>query len=306
MISHAELAPHTEAPAASASVSLFTAPQSRTPRLSERSQLRLSQALQSSLHVNEVLGTFAAEARLIVPGFSLRYEHAAEKSTFTQGRTQPHVCTYQLDLHGHDLGAITFTRDQPFASHEQALFELLICQLIYPLRNALLYERALKMATIDPLTRVQNRVGMEQYLGREVSVAARHGTPMSLMMIDIDFFKDVNDTYGHQFGDRVLRETTQTIIRATRNSDVVFRYGGEEFVVILSNTNAVGAQMRAERICKEVREAVIDSDNLSISVSVSIGVAALLDGDAPSDIIKTADQRLYKAKAGGRNQVVAS
>ncbi|MSQ69283.1 MAG: GGDEF domain-containing protein [Gammaproteobacteria bacterium] len=286
-------------------VNVFSETAARVPRLSDQSQLRLAKALQSSLQINEVLSTFAAEARLAVPGFSLRYQHAPEKAEFALGLAQAHGCAYRLDLHGHDLGTMTFTRDRLFATDELALFELLLCSLIYPLRNALLYERALRMATIDPLTRVQNRMGMEQYLGHEVSVAARHGTPMSLLLIDIDHFKSVNDLYGHQFGDRVLRETAQTIIRATRNSDVVFRYGGEEFVVILSNTKSAGALMLADRICGEVREAVIEEEMLRASVSVSIGVAELLDGDAPSDILRAADQRLYQAKARGRDRVVA-
>ncbi len=274
------------------------------PLLSDSTVLRISNALQSSLYVKDVIHAFTVEARRIVRRVSLRYRNRAEGLAFQEGRLQLHRCTYELNLLGKSLGEITFMRSQPFSVDDQALIEVMLCALVYPLRNALLYERALKTALTDPLTGVHNRGSMEQHLAHQVLVSVRHNTPLSVLMIDIDHFKSINDTHGHMVGDAVLTEVAKAIVKCTRNSDVVFRYGGEEFVVILTNTKCAGAQLLGQRICSAVAGSGLEIGGSLVSVTVSVGVSELVAGDGSVDLLERADKQLYRAKVRGRNQVV--
>jgi len=166
-----------------------------------------------------------------------------------------------------------------------------------------------EMATIDDLTRLHNRRYFFDKLKDEFARAARHTRDISAIMIDIDHFKNFNDTYGHQIGDLVLKTVGQTIKSQTRNTDTVARYGGEEFVLLLPETNPGGAQTFAEKIRSAVEETVVQSDKNELKVTISLGVCSLKGTELQeledeSGLIKQADQALYTAKAQGRNRVV--
>ena len=265
--------------------------------------LRISTALQASLHVKDVVHAFSSEVRRIVRGLSVRYRNRARQIMIEDGDKQLHRCSYELNLLGDSLGEITFTRMQPFSEHDQNLLEILLCALIYPLRNALLYEQALTQALRDPLTGVNNRASMDAHLKHQVLVSDRHQTALSIVMMDVDYFKTVNDSFGHVVGDVVLREVASAIVKCTRNSDVVFRYGGEEFVVILSNTEEPGATFLAERIRQSIERLEIDAMANQSSVTVSAGVAQYRKGETATTFLERADKMLYEAKRSGRNQV---
>ncbi len=276
-----------------------------TPMLSDRVRLQMANTLQTSLMVDEVLRLFTTEARQLVSPFSLRYRNHADSVMYDEGRTYPNRISYDLDLHGSSLGCITLSRSHAFSEDEIALFELMLCTLVYPLRNALMYERAIKSATVDPLTGIQNRTGLRQHLEHQVELCSRHGTPLSVLMVDVDFFKAINDQHGHLAGDHVLVETVRNVVKATRNSDVVFRYGGEEFAVVLSNTGIDGAERLAKRICSGVSGAMVKTGEAPIKVTVSIGVSEWEQGDSMATLLERADHRLYAAKTTGRNRVVS-
>jgi diguanylate cyclase (GGDEF)-like protein len=280
-------------------------PRPETRRLiSDSTVLRMSTALQSSLFVRDVIRSFSNEAKRIVRRISMRYRNRTDGLSLQEGRLQLHRCTYDLNLLGKSLGEITFTRAQPFTTDEQALLEIMLCALIYPLRNALLYERALRTALKDPLTGINNRANMDQHLDQQVLLATRHGTPLSLLMIDVDLFKGVNDSYGHVVGDAVLIAIAEGIVKCTRNSDVVFRYGGEEFVVVLTNTKLNGAMLLAERIRASIAGMEIKAGEVELRVTISVGVAELQASESSIDIIQRADRMLYRAKSRGRNLVL--
>lgn len=274
--------------------------------LSDSTVLRISNALQSSLYVRDVIHAFASETRRVVRRVALRYRNRSDDCLFQEGRQQLHRCSYELNLLGKSMGEVSFMRNQPFSSDEQALFEVMLCALIYPLRNALMYERALKSALKDPLTGINNRACMDQHLDHEVLSAVRHRTPLSMLMVDVDYFKEVNDEHGHVAGDAVLATVAETIVRCTRDSDVVFRYGGEEFAVILTNTKSSGARLLAERIRATINDLVIRASDAEIRVTVSVGVAQLAPGESKVDLLENADTMLYRAKYRGRNQVVSA
>ncbi len=133
-------------------------------------------------------------------------------------------------------------------------------------------------------------------------MARRQGTPLAVLVVDIDHFKAVNDTYGHRFGDDVLRAVAHAVSDTIRRSDAFYRYGGEEFVVIASHTQPPGAQQLAERIRGSVA-AIGTVGGRPMQVSVSVGVAVLRSGENGDGLFQRADQALYRAKQNGRNRV---
>ena len=306
MASQSELAAVNE-PLVQIGAMPYFAPATNARRLlSDSTVLRISNALQSSLFVKDVIHAFSCEVRRVVRRAALRYRNRTDDVVIQEGRQQLHRCSYELNLLGKSLGEISFMRNQPFTGDEQALFEVMLCALIYPLRNALLYERALHSALKDPLTGINNRASMDQHIEHEVLSALRHATPLSMLMIDIDHFKSINDAHGHPVGDAVLTAVANCIARCTRDSDVVFRYGGEEFAVILTNTKSAGARLLAERIRGAVEELETHAGGTTVQVTASVGIAELGAGDSKVDLIERADTMLYRAKFRGRNQVVGA
>jgi len=159
----------------------------------------------------------------------------------------------------------------------------------------------------DPLTRTLNRRFLPALLGREISLAKTNNVPLSVLMVDIDHFKQVNDTHGHTAGDSILKQVAETILESVRASDFVFRYGGEEFLIVLVETSKEKAQQIAERLCRKVGQRDIALANaVSLNVTVSVGLAAHEGHPDPKYLIDRADKALYRAKDEGRNRVVAA
>lgn len=169
--------------------------------------------------------------------------------------------------------------------------------------------RLKQMSNTDPLTSLCNRRHFNELFAIEYQRAYRDKSPLALLMIDVDHFKSINDTYGHPFGDRCLQQVASTIVQSTRRPpDLSARYGGEEFIVLLPGTDLQGARHVAETIRSRIEQAMIQDQNQSTQVTASIGVFAGVPGDRNRQdlFIQTADTMLYQAKHNGRNQVVAS
>jgi diguanylate cyclase (GGDEF)-like protein len=163
-----------------------------------------------------------------------------------------------------------------------------------------------RKAAIDDLTRLWNRAAAMELLGAELSRVAR-GTPVCVAMIDADHFKRINDTYGHQTGDAVLVEMATRIRQSVRDFDIVGRYGGEEFIVVLSNCNLENAQTICDRICHSVSDREIATPTGPLFASVSIGLATSHSArDGTERLTGAADEALYRAKAKGRNRIEIS
>jgi diguanylate cyclase (GGDEF)-like protein len=165
-----------------------------------------------------------------------------------------------------------------------------------------------RLSSMDDVTGITNRRGLEDYLEQEWRRALRYEIPLSLILIDIDFFKSYNDTYGHQKGDECLRLVANVLNRALhRPADLAARYGGEEFMVILPNTDLEGANSVAERLRAEVEALGILHPQSPVSnyITISLGVATTMPrrGFSPAELIASADQALYQAKEDGRNRV---
>lgn len=156
----------------------------------------------------------------------------------------------------------------------------------------------------DELTGLFNRRYLSTRLEQEIAKARRFGIELSIIMLDIDHFKSVNDTYGHQIGDEVLRSVCVLVSQVVRASDIAVRYGGEEVLIVLTSTNTEGALNLAERLRSNIDALRIHIGSMeTIRVSASIGVASLTNGDDADSVVKRADEALYSAKRQGRNRV---
>jgi diguanylate cyclase (GGDEF)-like protein len=167
------------------------------------------------------------------------------------------------------------------------------------------HEEIYRMTIIDGLTQVHVKRYLLEALDKELMRARRHTRDLSLLMLDIDHFKKVNDMHGHLAGDYVLKEVAHIIQQRIRRDEVIARYGGEEFALILPETNLEGARALAEGLREKIEQSQFVFQGETIRATVSIGGAALSDSDpGGTDLIKRADERLYDAKRAGRNRVV--
>lgn len=186
--------------------------------------------------------------------------------------------------------------------------EQLTRQAAATINRANSYSTILQYATLDALTNLNNRRQFETRLGQEISITKRQNNPLCAMMIDIDFFKRVNDTYGHAAGDEVLRTVATIIKQALRESDIPARYGGEEFAILLPYTHIEEAKIVGERLRKAVENSSITiyqgtDEEKQINVTISMGLAEYNKTETGEELFERADKALYTAKTNGRNQV---
>jgi diguanylate cyclase (GGDEF)-like protein len=279
--------------------------QSGAPAALDADVLELTSVLQTTLELKQQLGLFANAIGRKLATDALRYRHGAEDLDLSFGRVAGHRAGYDLVIEDQALGSVELYRTRPFTEPELFDVENLLCALIYPLRNALTYRRAVQQALRDPLTGVQNRAALASAVEREVETSRRHGTSLAMLVIDIDHFKHINDNYGHSFGDDVLRAVATTAGTTIRRCDEIFRFGGEEFVVLANYTDEQGARQLAERIRRDI-EAIGTVSGRDVCVTVSIGVALMPPGIRSEQLFERADQALYRAKQAGRNRFVVA
>ena len=264
---------------------------------------RLTSMLQSSLDLERVLQLFQQEVGTLIALPGLSYRHAREDVAIRLGLEEGHQVHYHLSQGDIRLGDLSFIRHDPFRDNELSALEYLLGSLMFPLRNALLYREALNNALRDPLTGVGNRSALDRALVRELELSRRTQQPLSLLMLDLDHFKRVNDRFGHSVGDDVLRQTACTLGNSLRSMDMVFRFGGEEFCVLLSATGHEAAQIVAERLRAAVETQGTTDGAIPLPVTLSIGLATLREVESPRCLVLRADRALYQAKAEGRNRL---
>lgn len=208
-------------------------------------------------------------------------------------------------------GADAYIRITSAVAYEE--IRLLKAQIQAGLRGVRFYREVMQtndvlstMALADPLTELSNRRAMEWELPRQIQNARAQSTPLSLVMLDVDYFKSVNDNYGHQVGDRVLQLLAARLRHNLRFQDTLFRFGGEEFVIVLSNTTFQDALIVARRLRRLISDQPFNIDgSLALGITVSMGLASLISTDDAKgeSLIRRADHNLLRAKSSGRNQV---
>jgi len=190
--------------------------------------------------------------------------------------------------------------------YHDSIISTIVSSINIALEKNLNIQQLENAAAIDPLTNCYNRRALDRLLESDIAYARRHHTELSVIMVDVDNFKDVNDAYGHQAGDAVLKALSLLLPSLIRKSDYVARFGGEEFLLVLPGTTLYPAVQLAEKLRKKIAETVIAINGRSISITASFGAASLENKAGSAALLGEADERLYKAKDAGKNMVVPS
>lgn len=264
---------------------------------------RLTRRLSTTLNLETQLAILAEEISSVVPFDCMNYRHqiADREFVYATGMGGPHRCDYRLNLEGSFYGALSFSRRQKFAEPELEGIELMLAAAICPIRNACQFITIEQAALTDSLTGVPNKRAMDGVLARACCLGDRHGEDYSLILCDLDHFKTVNDQHGHVVGDHILKLAAAELEKAVRNSDSVYRFGGEEFAVLLPHTDESHARVVADRIREHIRTISVNCGNRDVSVTTSCGVAQRLTDEAANQWLARADEALYRAKDHGRN-----
>lgn len=277
--------------------------EAQATKLTASERLGLLSSLQTTLDLDGLMALFFDGIQPLVPVNSLRFQQEGQQIGIVLGRECSHSANYSLLTDNAYLGELSFTRNKRFSEGELARLEALIGVLLCPLRNALQYLSALQTALRDPLTGVGNRRALEQLMDREIALAHRQQEPLSLLMVDVDHFKRINDRFGHSAGDCVIRDVARMLTAACRQTDMIFRFGGEEFAVVLNRADSQSASVIAERVRTMVAEATTAVGEQVIDCTVSVGIATLMTGESLKGLLDRADHALYEAKNAGRNCV---
>ena len=234
------------------------------------------------------------------PRFSARVD------TSTQFETRSILCA-PLVSRGRTIGVLEIInkRGGGFTRHDLSLLLTLVEPCAIAIENAILFQRTEQLTITDDLTRLFNSRYLNLYLGREIKRCKRHGIPLSVIFLDLDGFKGINDQYGHLAGSMTLTEVGGILTRCVRESDILARYGGDEFVAVLPETPAAGAMIIAERIRKSIAShAFLESQGLQARLTASIGIASYPDhGLTPEGLVQKADQAMYRVKERDKNGI---
>lgn len=206
------------------------------------------------------------------------------------------------------LGVVVLAGSRPYEAEALTRLDLFQPALALALNNALIHDRLQRLAAVDPLTGIYNRRFGLARLKEEFKRSVRQTNPLGLLLFDLDHFKNINDTYGHLVGDRILIRIAKTAQSVMREGDILLRFGGEEFLAVLPGASKEDAREIGERIRRKVEETSLVDGDQTIRVTISVGVSAFpeLDVEDENRLIDLADQALYAAKTSGRNRVVAA
>lgn len=229
-----------------------------------------------------------------------------ERYPFTEGRGIKSMICVPLGRKDKKIGIILIEHimNDLFNDENRKFMEVIGQQVSIGIENSELYNKMQEIATTDGLTGIYNRLYFQQRIAEEIRLAKENKCELSVAIFDIDHFKKFNDTYGHLFGDRVLKQIADIVKSSIRSVDVVARFGGEEFIILFPNMFVNEAYIKTEQIRQKIaRKTVVDGDH-EVSVTVSFGLASYpTHGENDMDIIRAADDALYIAKASGRNCV---
>ena len=265
---------------------------------------KLTRRLQTTLDTRKIVELFSDELSQVIKFQQFSYQGADNISFKSNDKAGVHSCQFNLSLDHEALGTIKLSRKTRFLEEEMAIIERLASTLVFPLNNAKMYYAALQSALIDELTGLGNKRALQSDLHREAERSVRRNTPLSVVILDLDHFKAINDTHGHLAGDQVLQNLAKTLSASARQSDLCFRYGGEEFLVILDETSPAQAALICERLRLSIAQQNFYYGSKTIHVTASLGCATLQEGESLEDFIGRADKALYVAKDSGRNQSV--
>lgn len=259
----------------------------------------LLEKLQTSLDPNVILQIFSDDLQALIKQQGIRFE-SQNGLELVQGQTaafEQIIPVYVGDLY---LGRLSLYRETSFDHEELHLIELAAHWLRYPLHNALQHHNAQRAMLNDKLTGVHNRMAFDLMLASTIERSQRTQECLGMIVLDIDHFKQINDSLGHSEGDEVLKALANALKKSVRSADSVYRFGGDEFVLILTNTNKTELEHVARRIQKNVN--LFDLGHPDKRFTVSMGLQIWQKGSSAEAFFRQADAALYRSKQAGRNQ----
>jgi len=263
-----------------------------------------------SIWIEHLMASAASMGSGPVNGFQIMHTDSARRPEYAQKPEDGKLVTMPLTAGHETFGCLAILCEPGYrlGKDQVETFRSAVNHLGLALRNALTFKEVKLRADRDGLTRIYNRHSFEERLIYEIKRRRRYNHDLSLLMVDLDHFKSVNDTYGHKAGDMVLRKVGEILTNTFRTTDLAARYGGEEFVILLPHTSEEAAWKLAERVRTAIEEQSFEFECQQFSITASIGVASVEGGALTSDddLIIKADKALYQAKNNGRNMVVVS
>jgi len=262
--------------------------------------LVLLEQLQTTLDVQEILTIFAKEAEKLVDFAGLYFKSQDFSSCIKGSRTAKIERSFELKVNNEFLGTLTYAINKPISLSKYRILTQLHQHLLYPLRNALHYQAATKLAMQDSLTGLGNRRYFDKQLTRAMHHANRHHTCVGLILGDLNNFKDINDNHGHQVGDLVLKYVAQAMLASVRDSDSVFRFGGDEFAIIVEHASENSLTIIENRI-----NMAISSDALlaQYQLTCSLGGTFMNRADNEHTLFERADKTLYRQKVHSKHNL---
>ncbi|MBL4910678.1 MAG: GGDEF domain-containing protein [Alteromonadaceae bacterium] len=255
--------------------------------------LVLLERLQTTLDVEKLLIIFAKEAEKLVDFSGLYFKSQNFSACIKGSRTAKVERTFELKIDNEFIGVLTYSVKKPISISKYKILNQLHQHLLYPLRNALNYQLATKLAMQDALTGLGNRRYFDKQLTRAIHQANRHQTQVGLILGDLNKFKAVNDNHGHQVGDLVLQHVAKAMLASVRDCDSVFRFGGDEFAIIVENASDNSLKIIENRV-----NIAINNDALlaKYQLTCSLGCTFMNRADNEKSIFERADQALYRQK----------
>jgi len=264
------------------------------------------EVVKNMINVFSILGEESVDANRITLRVDKRELRAKQRMVSPKATLKSHL-TLPLAVEGEILGCLSLNSDEPNAFDAQDLQFLSVIgyQMAASLKHFQRFSSVKNMATYDTLTGLYNRRYFEERLGVEAEKSFYSGVPLSLVMVDLDHFKKVNDTFGHTEGDQILCKISSLLKNSVRRKDTVARYGGEEFILILPEAGLEQSFVIAERIRQSVEKTLFEVGRAQVNLTLSMGISNFPSHRVKSkeELIKMADQALYDAKRGGRNRV---
>ncbi len=255
--------------------------------------LVLLEQLQTTLDVQELLSIFAKEAEKLVDFSGLYFKSQGFSTCIKGSRTAKVERSFELKINDEFIGTLTYAVKKPISLSKYRILNQLHQHLLYPLRNALQYRMVSKLAMQDSLTGLGNRRYFDKQLTRAMHHANRHHTCVGLILGDLNKFKEINDNFGHQVGDQVLKHVANAMLASVRDSDSVFRFGGDEFAIIVENASDNSLDIIENRI-----NTAISNDALlaKYQLTCSLGGTFMNRADNELTLFERADQTLYRQK----------
>ncbi|MBL4765838.1 MAG: GGDEF domain-containing protein [Colwellia sp.] len=253
----------------------------------------LLEQLQTTLELDKLLDIFAMEAARYINFCGLYFKNQAVSKTLRGSRKAKQERQFELKLNDEFIGTLSYGINSPISMNHYKDLQRIHQVILYPLKNALQYHQAMQLAMHDSLTGLGNRRYFDEQLKRAMHNANRHHALVGLVLGDLNKFKAINDTYGHSTGDQVLKQFANILRSCIRNSDSVFRFGGDEFAIIVENASEYALDIIQSRIDNALKTDVLLA---KYQVSCSLGTTFMNRADNVQSLFERADQALYRQK----------